>query len=369
MTHFSMIILAILLIPIFIPMIFIPYWTRKTESFGVSIPEKIYYDSELKTMRSNYATTMSIVSGLTLLLFLTIYFLSSQTEVVMTIIYSIIVTGYLLCSFLIYLIFHRQMKQLKATENWHKEKTQHVVIHMKFHEQKLTISSWLYTIPFVISFLTIIFTWLFYDRLPEQIPINYNFSGEITNWVDKSYRTVLISPVTQLFLIITFLFINIMIAKSKQQVSAENPEESIQRNLIFRRRWSMFMYMTAIILTLMFSFMQLSMVFEMNHVVMIAIPLLVTLAIIVGVIVLSMTTGQGGSRITLKTTTDEKVIDRDDDQYWKLGQFYFNKDDPTLFLEKRFGIGWTINWARPLAWLTLLLIIVLAAGIPILLSL
>lgn len=33
------------------------------------------------------------------------------------------------------------------------------------------------------------------------------------------------------------------------------------------------------------------------------------------------------------------IIDRDDDQYWKLGMFYFNKNDSTLFLEKRFGVG------------------------------
>jgi uncharacterized membrane protein len=59
------------------------------------------------------------------------------------------------------------------------------------------------------------------------------------------------------------------------------------------------------------------------------------------------------------------VIDRDDDQHWKLGQFYYNKNDPALFLEKRFGIGWTVNLARPLAWITFLVIILLAVGIPI----
>jgi uncharacterized membrane protein len=38
------------------------------------------------------------------------------------------------------------------------------------------------------------------------------------------------------------------------------------------------------------------------------------------------------------------------DSAWKLGLFYFNPDDPALFVEKRFGIGWTINLGRPWAW-------------------
>src|SRR5699024_5912056 len=139
------------------------------------------------------------------------------------------------------------------------------------------------------------------------------------------------------------------------------------RNVIFRRRWSIFTYITTIMLTLMFALLQTNMFFEIQTVMMV-LPLLITLIVIIGAVILSITTGQGGSRITFQTEKDDKVIDRDDDQYWKLGQFYFNKEDPTLFLEKRFGIGWTINWARPTAWLLLLMIILLAAGIPLLLS-
>ena len=30
--------------------------------------------------------------------------------------------------------------------------------------------------------------------------------------------------------------------------------------------------------------------------------------------------------------------------------FYFNRNDPALFVEKRFGIGWTVNMANPRSW-------------------
>ena len=38
---------------------------------------------------------------------------------------------------------------------------------------------------------------------------------------------------------------------------------------------------------------------------------------------------------------------------WKAGIFYVNPDDPALFVQKRFGIGYTLNFGRPLSWLIL----------------
>ena len=45
------------------------------------------------------------------------------------------------------------------------------------------------------------------------------------------------------------------------------------------------------------------------------------------------------------------------DQHWKLGMFYFNPDDPAPLVEKRFGIGYTLNYARGLAWVITALIL------------
>ncbi|MGH8288642.1 MAG: DUF5808 domain-containing protein [Steroidobacteraceae bacterium] len=42
--------------------------------------------------------------------------------------------------------------------------------------------------------------------------------------------------------------------------------------------------------------------------------------------------------------------DRTDDRYWFLGVFHFNRNDPAALIEKRFGIGYTLNFARPRSW-------------------
>lgn len=37
--------------------------------------------------------------------------------------------------------------------------------------------------------------------------------------------------------------------------------------------------------------------------------------------------------------------------------FYYNKEDCNLFVPKAYGIGWTVNWANPISWLFILVII------------
>lgn len=44
------------------------------------------------------------------------------------------------------------------------------------------------------------------------------------------------------------------------------------------------------------------------------------------------------------------VGDRTEDRYWKGGVLYFNRNDPALLVEKRFGIGYTLNFGHWVAW-------------------
>ncbi len=79
---------------------------------------------------------------------------------------------------------------------------------------------------------------------------------------------------------------------------------------------------------------------------------LVSLAMIL-LVVLLVRTGQGGSRLGGETETDAPVGDRTDDRYWKAGLFYVNRNDPAIFVEKRFGIGYTVNFGNPWSWVIL----------------
>lgn len=345
---------------------FIPYWTRKTENFGVSISESMYFRQDFKVMRKKYTSILVIISVILFVSFLILGFQLEEKTVM--ILFTIVTVAYFVSSFLLYLPFHFKMKQIKEVENWQQDRKQSLVIDTKFREENLTYSNGWFLIPALITIATIAFTFIVYENIPKEIPIHTSFSGKVT-YDKKSMGNVLILPITQLFLVGMFLVINYVIKHSKQQVSVENPHTSKQQNVMFRRRWSLYMVVTSILITIMFTFLQMTFIYPS----LLAYEALVTFSftgiILFGAILLSITTGQGGSRIKRSEKNENGKIDRDDDRHWKLGQFYVNKNDPSIFVEKRFGVGWTNNWAHPVSWIFIILILGLGIGIPILLIL
>ncbi|MDQ2905934.1 MAG: DUF5808 domain-containing protein [Ktedonobacteraceae bacterium] len=80
------------------------------------------------------------------------------------------------------------------------------------------------------------------------------------------------------------------------------------------------------------------------------------------------------SRTKASTRPDRwptSTIFRDDDRYWPGGFLYNNPDDPALFVPKRYGLGWTLNFGHPrstLFLISILLLLLILLILPILIS-
>ena len=110
-------------------------------------------------------------------------------------------------------------------------------------------------------------------------------------------------------------------------------------------------------MTILFSFLQLATIHDDigKPSLLLALPLgfLVIIFIMTGIYAFKV--GQSGSRLDVDIVDEEVegITNYDDDHYWKAGIFYFNKNDPSIFVEKRFGVGWTINFGHPLGYFIL----------------
>ncbi len=97
-------------------------------------------------------------------------------------------------------------------------------------------------------------------------------------------------------------------------------------------------------------------------------PILVVTLGAVAVVALSavlLWLGQGGSRRAGASAGGAPVGDRTPDSAWVLGMFYVNRDDPSILVEKRFGIGYTVNFGHPITWVLvgLLVAILVTVGV------
>ena len=51
-----------------------------------------------------------------------------------------------------------------------------------------------------------------------------------------------------------------------------------------------------------------------------------------------------------------------DDEKWIYGFIYYNKENPKLMVEKRLGIGWSINMAQPMGKLITIILVLITFG-------
>jgi uncharacterized membrane protein len=154
------------------------------------------------------------------------------------------------------------------------------------------------------------------------------------------------------------------IARWVRPVYASGPEH--ERELKFRRTVSAIVLAAQYYIILQAAWI----LFIPRHQPLMAVatlPLALIFALIVVVVLARL--GQGGSRALAAGQKSlgpaAPVGDRTPDHYWKLGVFYFNPDDSAIFVEKRFGLGYSLNFARPVAWIIVALLL-MAPLIPIL---
>lgn len=346
----------VIFIPTALVLSFIPYLTRKSENFGVTILEDMYHRPIFQSMRRKYASIMILIG--VLLSILMIIFAFQNSEFLEVIFFSMSVAVYIVLGFVIYIPFHYKMKKLKQEEKWFENHPSILVVDTSFRSEKITYSNGWFLIPVVIIIMTVIVSFVLYDKIPYEVPTHTNITGKVT-YNEKSPGILLFLPLNQLFVIGIMVALNYFFIHAKQQVSAKNPKVSKQQNIIFRRRWSLFTIISSILLTVMFTFMQMTMIFQQLLTYQDIVLLIVIAIILIGAIAISITTGQGGSRVKIDNKQESHLNQLDDDRFWKLGQFYVNKNDPSFLVEKRFGIGWTVNIAHPIVWIVFIILIVL----------
>jgi uncharacterized membrane protein len=215
--------------------------------------------------------------------------------------------------------------------------------------------------PFVILAAAAVYIRLVWNRIPERFPIHWGLNGEPNGWATRS-----LMGVYGLWFIIVltcagFAFFSYLILHGTRQVEAAGPGAEAEAR--FRRMQATILLVIEYFFALVLNGLPFS---ALNGHPEQPFPvgrfLAGTLVCTIILFALLIRTGQGGANLMKPSEASDKmeartvVGDRTPDLCWKAGIFYVNPQDPALLVEKRFGIGYTLNFGRPAAW-------VLVAGI------
>lgn len=191
-----------------------------------------------------------------------------------------------------------------------------------------------------------------WQQIPLRLVLHWGAHGQPDRWAARSLGTVFLPLLIAAVVLLVMTLILYGITHWLRPIYAGGPQGEHESH--FRRTTSSLLLVLEYWIAVLFSWLAIR-------------PLLPTsfqrppaaIAILPGLFAVAVTAvlmslGQGGSRMRLAqrpaSASTGPVGDRTEDRFWKLGIFYFNRDDPSVMVEKRFGIGYTMNFAHPVAW-------------------
>lgn len=343
----AIMLLTTILIPLVgIMMAITPYLMKKSECFAVTVPESALHDPYLQGLKRRYLVTMVLITAVLTLLGAVFSLTGKEFAVIVLIAVGallIIVVGYGLM-----LHFRSKVRAYKKEQGW-EAATQESVALIDGEEIPRAISLKWNLLYLPVMLLTLAIGYTGYVDMPDLVPMHVGLDGQVDNYVVKTPLIVWNPVLIQAFLAIAFLFSHWVITRSKRLSNPHAPATSALAYGMFARAQSLYLIAVGLIICILMVAMPLSfmgIITFMQSAVFIMIGALVA---VIGAIAISVVYGQGGARVFARMQASDKLL-ADDDRYWKLGVFYYNPQDSSLFLLERFGVGWTVNFARPAIW-------------------
>ncbi|TYS89614.1 DUF1648 domain-containing protein [Rossellomorea aquimaris] len=344
----------------------IPFIVKRTVVFGVTIPVDEIRNEQLLHYKKLYAILTFFIS----IGALALYFIWSKnipsTENHLILAGLLLPFVILFISMSLYFYFHMKVTTLKREKQWFKDRKQVKVSELNLRTRDEMLPWIVYVVPMVITVGLMVFTLVNYNNLPDQIPTHWGPDGKPDSFTTKTYLSALTLPLVLLVMNAMFLGVNELTRNSGIKLSAGNIKASRVRQLRLRKYTSWLLFFISILISMLFTFLQFTTLYEnsVSDLLIITMPLAFSALVLIGTVLMAIKVGKKDSDLDVEVIDEGTgdVINADDDQYWKGGLFYFNPEDPSIFVEKRFGVGWTLNFARPLGYLILvgpLLVIVI----------
>lgn len=210
----------------------------------------------------------------------------------------------------------------------------------------------LWALPFAILAGSGVYLQLHWDAIPERFPIHFGFDGKPDGWATRTPASVYWSLAMGAAICLMMTIMGWAVLHSRRismRGTAARTEQS------FRSMNVTVMLVVEYLMASLFAAIPIVSIFHMNSAEFTAfINVALTVFLLAVLLIVFFRYGQGGTRLAgHEALTSPPIGDRTPDECWKWGLIYYNRDDPAVMVEKRFGIGYTMNFGNVRAWLLL----------------
>lgn len=317
--------------------------------FGIRIPKKFIEYDEIVDLERRYKKTVIILYLSISILFNILSFSFIKNKEVVAQLLSIFMVGSILINSGIFAIYNKKIRNLKEKNNWN-YKNNTVAVDTSLRKPKKDdkykpLPNWIFIVPIFIPLIIVILTFLRQDNLSSLS-------------LHELYRL----PINMIAIVIVIYIMARVSLSSRIDINSTNLKSTIYKKKILKMLFSIIFLVTEVGLIILNSITQLGLIYTFDTSRVESILNILIAIIMIGFLIVIILMGSKGRRSVDKENTEEEVYNNDD-KYWVLGMFYYNRNDPSFMIEKRAGIGYTVNFGNPKALIFFIILILFVSFI------
>lgn len=336
--------------------------------FGVYINEIIIEEDLKVKITKDFKRKLNVSLFLSIMVYLilkTIFDLNIGANII------ICTTIYLTLFFFILTIEYKKVKYVKDTylanlqlyNNDNKEQVPIRVIikedEILAKEKKRIIKKFkvLFGICIILSLVSFVYVLLSYKNMPDTIITHWGAYGKPNGYSKKNILNVFFTSFIDISMVLLFAVIGIGSVAGNTYIDNKNLEVNRKKAVKYLNGIGYSFLTLTLSIQSITSTIPIFMVQEKDMPMWLTIgsciiPIFIVVPVIYFYLMLS----------SIKPKSRNIYTIENDDEKWIYGFIYYNKEDPKLMVEKRLGMGWSINMAHTLGKVITIILVLITVG-------
>ena len=336
--------------------------------FGVYINEIIIEEDLKVKITKDFKRKLNVSLFLSIMVYLilkTIFDLNIGANIIIS------TTIYLTLFFFILTIEYKKVKYVKDTylanlqlyNNDNKEQVPIRVIikedEILAKEKKRIIKKFkvLFGICIILSLVSFVYVLLSYKNMPDTIITHWGAYGKPNGYSKKNILNVFFTSFIDISMVLLFAVIGIGSVAGNTYIDNKNLEVNRKKAVKYLNGIGYSFLTLTLSIQSITSTIPIFMVQEKDMPMWLTIgsciiPIFIVVPVIYFYLMLS----------SIKPKIRNMYTIENDDEKWIYGFIYYNKEDPKLMVEKRLGMGWSINMAHTLGKVITIILVLITVG-------
>ena len=316
-----------------------PTLTRPTVPFGVRVPAQRVAEPAVARQTRSYRARVLVGGIAVAAVGVVSYGLTGETLLLPLTVLVLIGVWY--GSFF---LAHHEIQVAKVEGDWYEGVHQAVAVDTELRTDPPRFP-WLWLAPpVVITLATVVIGIVLYPSMPAALAVHYGAKGVPNRLAAKSIGTAFSLVFVQIGVTALLAGIAAGISRSRADIDPAHPVGSAR----WHRRYMALGAKALLGLVAMIDLgMLASSLLTWTGTVTALAQLVVVIPILLGVAIAIIVLARNNREPADGAEQDTGLAHRDDDQHWRGGMFYINREDHALLVPRRVGLGWTINFGNP----------------------